>query len=114
MIHFYTAPKNRKGEMIMPAQKKKKLLKYNGKPLIRVGNRLYYGELEDKLILVLDIEETAKINGVNAPSKVKILLMDNTGEFGNGQIFRKGEREDIRKALDIGEWWLQDALKMMV
>ena len=97
----------------MAAAKKKKLLKYNGKPLIRVGDRLYYGELEDKLILVLDVVETKEVNGVRAASKVKLSLMDNTGEFGNGQVFRKAERDDIRKALDIGEWWLQDALSMM-
>lgn len=97
----------------MPAAKKKKVLKYNGKPLIRMGKKLYYGEPTDKVILVLEIVETEKINGVEAPSKVTFELMDNTGEFGKGQVFRRGEREDIRKALDIGEWWLQDALKMM-
>ena len=41
----------------MPA-KKKKILTYNGKPILRCGNRIYYGNLEDKLILVLDITKT--------------------------------------------------------
>jgi DNA gyrase subunit A len=40
------------------AVKKKKLLTYNGKPILRCGNRIYYGNLEDKLILVLDIVKT--------------------------------------------------------
>ena len=97
----------------MASVKKKKILKYNGKPLIRVGDRLYYGNLEDKLILVLDIVDKKEISGVEAASKVKISLMDNTGAIGKGQVFRKAERDDIRKALDIGEWWLQDALTMM-
>lgn len=45
--------------------------------------------------------------------KVKVQIMDNTGELGKGQVYRKCERENLYKAIDIGEWWLQDAMKMM-
>lgn len=92
------------------AVKKKKLLTYKGKPLIRCGDRVYYGNLEDKYILVLDILESKDVDGIDFSSKVKIQLMDNTGELGKGQVFRKAERENLYKAIDIGEWWLQDAL----
>lgn len=92
------------------AVRKKKLLTYKGKPLVRSGNRIYYGNLEDKYILVLDILESKDVDGIDFSSKVKIQLMDNTGEFGKGQIYRKAERENLYKAIDIGEWWLQDAL----
>lgn len=96
----------------MAAAKKKKLLTYKGKPLIRCGDRIFYGELTDKYILVLDILETKDVKDVKAASKVKIQLMDNTGELGKGQVYRKTERENLYKAIDIGEWWLQDALQM--
>lgn len=94
----------------MAAAKKKKMLLYCGKPLNRVGNRIYYGNLEDKYILALDIEESEKVNDVDVATKVKMLLMDNTTEIGKGQVYRKGERTNLYKALDIGAWWLQDAL----
>ena len=96
----------------MAAAKKKKLLMYKGKPLIRCGNRIYYGNLEDKYILALDIAESENINGAELSKKVKIQLMDNTGELGKGQVFRKAERDNLYKAIDIGEWWLHDALSM--
>ena len=96
----------------MASAKKKKLLTYKGKPLIRCGDRIYYGNLEDKYILALDITETKNVNGAQQSTKVKIQLMDNTGELGKGQIFRKAERDNLYKAIDIGEWWLQDALSM--
>lgn len=64
------------------AVRKKKLLTYKGKPLVRSGNRIYYGNLEDKYILVLDILESKDVDGIDFSSKVKIQLMDNTGEFG--------------------------------
>ncbi len=93
------------------ATKKKKVLTYNGTPIIRCGNRIYYGNLEDKLILVLDITKTMKVNGLEVADEVLVQVMDNTGELGEGQVFRKATRENLYKALDIGEWWLKDALK---
>ncbi|MCI5604182.1 MAG: hypothetical protein ACI4C7_07050 [Clostridia bacterium] len=96
----------------MAAAKKKKCLMYKGKPLIKCGNKIYYGNLEDKYILVLDIVETKDMKDVKFSTKVKIQLMDNTGDFGKGQVYRKAERGNLYKAIDIGEWWLQDALQM--
>ncbi len=93
------------------AVKKKKTLTYNGKPIIRCGNRIYYGNLEDKLILVLDITKTKKVKDLDVATEVLVQVMDNTGELGKGQVFRKATRDDLYKALDIGEWWLKDALK---
>lgn len=92
---------------------RKKGLTYKGKPIYRVGDRIYYGNLEDKFILVLDTAEKAKCGDIDVPTKIKILLMDNTGKLGEGQIYRKAERTDLYHAFDIGEWWLKDALQMM-
>ena len=91
--------------------KKKKVLTYNGKPIVRCGNRIYYGNLDDNLILVLDITKTKKANGFDLADEVLVQIMDNTGELGKGQVYRKATRDDLYKALDIGEWWLKDALK---
>lgn len=98
----------------MAAAKKKKILMYRGKPLYRVGDRIYYGNLEDKYILALDLIEKQKYNDIlERTSKIKIQLMDNTAEkLGEGQVYRRAERNDLYHALDIGEWWLNDALQM--
>lgn len=98
----------------MAAAKKKKTLTYRSKPLHRVGNRIYYGNLDDKYILALDIVEQNDYNeNLKISSKVKIQLMDNSqGKLGEGQIYRKAERDDLYHALDIGEWWLKDALQL--
>lgn len=94
----------------MAATKKKKILTYKDKPLLKCGDRIYYGNLEDKLILALDIVDSKKNKDIQTATKVKIQLMDNTGELGKGEVYRKAERENLYKALDIGEWWLKDAL----
>lgn len=96
----------------MAATKKKKMLMYKGKPIYRIGNRIYYGNLDDSLILVMDIVETEKVGEFDVTKKVKFHIQDNTGELGKGQNYRSGEREDLYKAFDIGSWWLQDALEI--
>ena len=98
----------------MAVAKKKKALLYKGKPLHRVGDRIYYGNLEDPIILVLDINEKKEVEGgYKIATNIKVQIMDNNGELGKGQIYRKSERENMYKALDIGAWWLKDALDSM-
>ena len=94
--------------------KKKIGMEYKGKPLYRKGDRLFYGNLEDKYILVLDILEKKKIEGIDVATKVKIQIQDNENEqVGTGKVFRKSEKENLYKALDIGAWWLQCANEEM-
>ena len=95
----------------MAVAKKKKVLTYKGKPVYRKGNKLFYGNLEDPLILMLEIAETKKVQNINVATKVKFSIQDNNvDEIGTGTNYRSGEREDLYKAFDIGAWWLQDAL----
>ena len=63
--------------------------------------------------MVVDIRVTKKVMDVDIASQIVIQVMDNTGEFGKGQVFRKATRDNLYKALDIGEWWLKDALKQL-
>ncbi len=96
----------------MAPEKKKKQLTYKGKPIYRQGNRIYYGNLEDDLILVIDILESKNVYGRSISTKVAFYIQDNTGELGKGVNYRKGERDNLYKAFDMGSWWLQDALDM--
>ena len=98
----------------MAATKKAKGLTFKGKPIYRKGNKIYYGNLEDKLILEIEILETKKVGDIDVSTKVKFSIQDNTvDEVGTGINYRTGERNDLYKAFDIGSWWLQDALSTM-
>ena len=98
----------------MAAAKKVKELTYKGKPVYRKGNKLYYGNLEDPLILELEALETKKVGDLDVATKVKFNIQDNNvSEIGTGTNYRTGERDDLYKAFDIGSWWLQDALSSM-
>ncbi len=94
----------------MPTVKKAKELTYRGKPIYRKGNVIYYGDLSKDLILVLEIGETEKAGEYDITKNVKFHIRDNKGEVGEGMNYRSGERDNLYDALDIGSWWLQDAL----
>ncbi|MCH5184487.1 MAG: hypothetical protein J1F64_00035 [Oscillospiraceae bacterium] len=89
----------------------KKAFMYRGKPIIRKGDRIFYGNLDDRYILTLTVLEAAEMNGVNAATKVKVEIQDNDGVLGTGKTYRKTERENLYRALDIGTFWLSEALE---
>lgn len=96
----------------MAETKKKKQLTYKGKPIYRKGNRIYYGNLEDDLILVIDIVETEEIGGTPVTKKAVFSIQDNTGKLGEGTVYRKSEKKTLYEAFSYGSWWLKDALDM--
>ena len=93
-------------EGVIAVAVRKKTLTYNGKAVMRCGNRIFYGNLEDRFIVVLDILETNEVNNLSVASKVVVQLMDNTGERGKGEVFRKVTRGDLYKALEVSDKWI--------
>jgi len=90
--------------------KKKKQFMYRGKPIYRIGNTIYYGDLSEKYIMKLDILETKTVKDIEAATNVRINIIENTGDLGSGTVVRKSDRPDLYTALDTGEWWLKMAL----
>ena len=94
----------------MPAKKKQKeILLYKGKPLVRKDNQLYYGNFDDRYIVSFRIEDTKKVKELGVGTRVIIELMTNEGE--KSKLIKQAERDGLYKALDIGTFWLEDALE---
>lgn len=97
--------------MAAKAKKEEKTgLTYKGKPLQRCGNQLYYGNVDDKYILLLTVEDSETEEGLEISKAVKVELQDNTGK--TKKTIRKAERENLYEALDLGEYWLTEALEI--
>lgn len=88
-----------------------KILKYFEKPIIRKGKQIFYGNVNDRYILKLTILESNNINDLDVATKVRVEIQDNTTDFGNGKTYRKTERENLYTALDLGMFWLSEALE---
>lgn len=93
----------------MPKTEKQQYLTYKGKPLVRRGNLIYYGNHEDKYIVTLTINETTTLIDLDIATSVVVTLQTNDIP-GKEKVINKAEREGLYEALDLGEYWLTDIL----
>ena len=98
----------------MPTAKKKdankEIFTYKGKPLLRKDNMIYYGNVDDKYVVRFTLEGGKDVKGLQVASRVTVDLMTNEGEE-RSKIIKQAERDGLYKALDIGCFWLQDAIE---
>lgn len=97
----------------MAAAKKndKNYLVYRGKPLVRSGDTLYYGDMKDEYIIMLQVLGTKKDHELDVSDRVMVTLM-RTDESLNPleRIVKTGEKNGLYPAIDIGTIWLERAL----
>lgn len=88
------------------------MLMYKGKPLVRKDNLIYYGNPDADYIAVLTENNYEEINGTKVATSVSVSLTTNTtrGQGREKVIKKPVERGGLYLALDIGEYWLSDAL----
>jgi hypothetical protein len=88
-----------------------KFLTYKGKPLVRKGNTLYYGNMYDPYVVMLTIKSTKQFQDMEIADKVTIQLL-NTDPTASpaDMVKKKGEKVGLYPALDIGATWLERAL----
>lgn len=86
-------------------------LSYKGMPLIRSGNLIYYGNMEDSHIIVLEILESKNIKDLAVATKVSVQLrLTDRDVKTKDRVVKKTEKEGLYEALDIGVIWLSRAL----
>ncbi len=85
------------------------MLTYKGKPLMRKGNQIYYGNPEDKYIVYLEVQEDTELIGLKVSTLVNVQLQ-TTAVPGKERVIKKAERESLYEALDLGEYWLTEEL----
>lgn len=89
-----------------------KMLTYKGRPLVRSGNTLYYGDMADKCVIVMQILSTKTVKDMTVADKVQVQLMSTDSELRmKDRILKKSEKDGLYNALDIGSIWLDRAGK---
>ena len=96
----------------MAEKKKAKFLSYKGKPLVRCGNTIYYGNMNDPYVVLLQIVSSKKVNDLDVADKVTVqLLTTDPDARPKDRIIKKSEKKGLYQAMDIGSIWLELALK---
>lgn len=91
--------------------KNKEILTYKDRPLRRCGNEIYYGNMQDKYIVAMQILGTQKVGDLDVSSKVIVSLMLTDSEIKlKDRIVKSSEKDGLYNALDIAHIWLERAL----
>ncbi len=87
-------------------------LTYKGKPLVRNGNEMYYGDMAEPFVVYFKIESTKKVGDLDVAEKVLVQLMNTDPEIRlKDRIVKKSEKMGLYNAMDIGAIWLERALR---
>ena len=85
-----------------------KYLEYKGKPLVREGDTICYGDMTEKCILVLEIMSYKKVGNEDIPDDIFIQIIDSKDPT---KIIKQGKKNGLNDAFAIGLVWLDMALK---
>lgn len=93
------------------AKENGKFLTYKGKPLVRNGNTLYYGNPDDQYVIMMQIIATKPVGDVEVASKVSVQLLNTDPDVSpRERIVKSSEKKGLYAAMDIAEIWLSRAL----
>ena len=89
-----------------------KFLTYKGKPLVRSGNTIYYGDMNDPFVIMLSITSTKEFKGMTIADRVVVQMLNTDPDCRpRDRIVKKAEKRGLYNAMDIGAIWLQRALE---
>lgn len=87
-------------------------LMYKGKPLVKSGNEIYYGNMAESYVVRFTVLSTKKAGENDLPEKVKVQLMKSDIQLNEkDRITKETTKDTFFDALDVGFVWLERALK---
>jgi len=93
------------------AKKKEKFLIYKGFPLVRCGDIIYYGNMTDKYIIMMQVLEKKKLEDLEIATKILIQLQYTDPDVkARERIIKQSEKKGLYAAIDVSAVWLERAL----
>jgi len=95
------------------AETKDTFLTYKGKPLVRSGKTIYYGNMSDPYVACFTIQSEKELKDITLSEKVLIQIISTDPDIINPKekVIKKSEKTGLFNALDLGAVWLERALK---
>lgn len=93
------------------AENKNDFLTYKGKPLVRNGNTIYYGDMNDDYVIMMRILSSKEFGDTDLASKVSVQLVNTDPNVSiKEKIVKTSEKKGLYAAMDIADIWLTRAL----
>lgn len=88
-----------------------KVLEYKGYPLRRKDNLIYYGNMSDKYIIMLQVLSSKDVQDLNVSDKVSVQLQLTDPDLkSRDRVVKKTEKDGLYNAMDVAAVWLERAL----
>ena len=82
-------------------------LKYKGRPLVRSGNVIFYGNLTDKYVVMMQILASQKDGDLDSATRISVELQNNDPDAKpNERVIQKTEKKSMAEAMEIATIWL--------
>lgn len=89
------------------ADTNKEIFSYKGFPLVRKKDEIYYGNMSDDFVVMMQVIEKKTVGDVEVATKIKLYKM-STDESKNPleRVSKTSEKEGLYAALDVAYAWL--------
>ena len=95
-------------EILKDATVKGNYLMYKDRPLVREGNTIVYGNIEDEYVLQLIIMNEKEYMGKNVPDKIIVQIVKTDTSLSDGErIVKQDLKTGLNEALELGIIWLE-------
>ena len=89
----------------------KATLEYKGHPLRRKDNLIYFGSMNDKYIIMLQVLATKKVKDMDVATRVSVQLQLTDPDIkSRDRVVKKSEKDSLYAAMDVASVWLERAL----
>ena len=86
-------------------------LTFKGRPLVRSGNTIYYGDPGDAYVAMLQILAEEPFQDIHLPSRVSVQIWATDDTLRpKERIVKKTEKNTLYDALNIASIWLERQL----
>jgi len=97
--------------MAAAVKSKNMILEYKGHPLRRKDNLIYYGNMTDKYIIMLQVTETRQLEDLNLATRIIVQLQYTDPDLkSRDRVIKKSEKTSFFEAIDVAAVWLERAL----
>lgn len=86
-------------------------LMYQGHPLRRAENLIYYGSMSDKYIVMMQVLDSEPLNDISIAKRVSVQLqLTDTETKSRDRVVRSTEKHSLAEAMEFACIWLDRAL----
>ena len=86
--------------------KNNEFLEYKGRPLVRQGDDIYYGNMSDKFYIYMVVMNEAETQHGTMPSMMMVQLIDSNTKIPKEQKVFNGNTA-LKEAFEFADAWLE-------